>query len=418
MKMVTILALLLTVVATVAAAQMLPENGIALVERTRVKLPSSEEFTELSKILEQQAPRHSRMHIAPESCSSTPTLSCNTTTTASPSCLGTEYYVDFYTINATAGQIVALRATTTTGYQELITIQDYSTGTVIASNYGPSPVTLTYTFPSSGPYFVGFGYVAKFATGTYSLSVTCGSSTPPPSSCQTAGTLTRRVPVSGSLGPADAVCADNKTDYYKPYQFTAVAGVPVKITLSASFPRYYMVHSDNSSTWLSQSSTPPEPPLIFYPTATGRQVVWVTQDLATPTTGTFTITIDDVADACNPVQPSTSGSCITTGQSMCLAGNRFAVSVAWKTPDGKSGAGTQNTLTSDSGYFWFFQNTNVELVVKVLDARAVNGKFWVFYGALSDVEYTISVRDTFTGIVKTYRNPPKNLASVADTSAF
>jgi len=25
-------------------------------------------------------------------------------------------------------------------------------------------------------------------------------------------------------------------------------------------------------------------------------------------------------------------------------------------------------------------------VIKVLDARAVNGRFWVFYGALSNVE--------------------------------
>ena len=67
---------------------------------------------------------------------------------------------------------------------------------------------------------------------------------------------------------------------------------------------------------------------------------------------------------------------------------------------------------------WFFQPSNVELVVKVLDGRAVNGRFWVFYGALSNVEYTITVTDTVTGAVKTYFNPQGNLASVADTEAF
>ena len=61
---------------------------------------------------------------------------------------------------------------------------------------------------------------------------------------------------------------------------------------------------------------------------------------------------------------------------------------------------------------------NVELMVKVLDGTAVNGKHWVFYGALSSVEYKITVTDTQTGKVKVYENPSGRLASVADTSAF
>ena len=75
-------------------------------------------------------------------------------------------------------------------------------------------------------------------------------------------------------------------------------------------------------------------------------------------------------------------------------------------------------ITGDTGYFWFFSSNNVELVIKALDGRAVDGKFWIFYGALSDVQYTITVTDTQTGAVKTYTNPSGQLASVADTSAF
>ena len=48
----------------------------------------------------------------------------------------------------------------------------------------------------------------------------------------------------------------------------------------------------------------------------------------------------------------------------------------------------------------------------------MNGRFWVFSGALSNVEYTITVTDTLTGIVKTYANPSGSLVSLADTSAF
>jgi hypothetical protein len=92
--------------------------------------------------------------------------------------------------------------------------------------------------------------------------------------------------------------------------------------------------------------------------------------------------------------------------------NWFAVNIP------SSGAGQTVPLTSDSGSFWFFSPGNLELIVKVVDGRAVTGHFWVFYGALSDVEYTITVTDTETGTSRTYSNPQGRLASVADTSAF
>jgi hypothetical protein len=57
-------------------------------------------------------------------------------------------------------------------------------------------------------------------------------------------------------------------------------------------------------------------------------------------------------------------------------------------------------------------------VLKVVDGRGFNGKFWVFYGALSNVEYQITVTDTSTGAVRVYTNPSGQLSSVADTSAF
>ena len=75
-------------------------------------------------------------------------------------------------------------------------------------------------------------------------------------------------------------------------------------------------------------------------------------------------------------------------------------------------------MTSDTGHFWFFTDTNVELVVKVLDGRAINNHFWVFYGALSNVQYVITVLDTQTQTSRTYTNPQGTLASVADTAAF
>ena len=99
--------------------------------------------------------------------------------------------------------------------------------------------------------------------------------------------------------------------------------------------------------------------------------------------------------------------CVANASTLCLNGGRFKVQVASAVP-----------LTADTGYFWFFSANNIELVVKVVDGRPANGKFWVFYGALSNVEYFVNVTDTQTGVTKTYSNPNGQQSSVADTAAF
>ncbi|MFL6293237.1 MAG: hypothetical protein ACJ759_20270, partial [Thermoanaerobaculia bacterium] len=110
--------------------------------------------------------------------------------------------------------------------------------------------------------------------------------------------------------------------------------------------------------------------------------------------------------------------CVPGPRRLCLNGGRFAVEVAWKDFQNQTGQGTAIPFTADTGYFWFFDAANVELAIKVLDGRGLNGKFWVFYGALSNVEYTITVTDTQTGSVREYRNPSGRFASVGDTGAF
>ena len=111
--------------------------------------------------------------------------------------------------------------------------------------------------------------------------------------------------------------------------------------------------------------------------------------------------------------------CVPSAEALCANGGRFEVSVDWQVESqGLSGIGIAAPISSDTGYFWFFSANNVELVIKVLDGRAFNDSYWVFYGALSDVAYAITVRDTRTGRVRRYENPQGRLASVADTSAF
>jgi polysaccharide biosynthesis protein PslG len=111
--------------------------------------------------------------------------------------------------------------------------------------------------------------------------------------------------------------------------------------------------------------------------------------------------------------------CVADVDTLCLQDGRFAVEVDWSVPrDGSHGKGRKVNTTNQSGYFWFFDADNLELVVKVLDGRAVNGRFWVFYGALSDVEYWVRVTDTQSGKARQYHNVPGSYCGRADVNAF
>jgi hypothetical protein len=128
--------------------------------------------------------------------------------------------------------------------------------------------------------------------------------------------------------------------------------------------------------------------------------------------GSYTLNVDGVSTTAANV----TGTC-TAGPVLCVAGNRFRAQVTWKS-GALGGAAQAVSLSGDTGYFWFTDPANVELMVKVLDGRTVNGNFWVFYGALSNLEYTLTITDTATGAVKTYSNPSGQFASVGDTVAF
>jgi hypothetical protein len=122
--------------------------------------------------------------------------------------------------------------------------------------------------------------------------------------------------------------------------------------------------------------------------------------------------------AASPPPRPVTGSLCAPG-TLCLSGGRFQVEVTWKTGDDEAaGTPVPFTGTDESGLFWFFSEDNKELVVKIVDGRSVNGKFWFFYGALSDVEYQIRVTDTANEATKVYNNPRGNLCGKGDTEAF
>jgi ELWxxDGT repeat protein len=105
---------------------------------------------------------------------------------------------------------------------------------------------------------------------------------------------------------------------------------------------------------------------------------------------------------------------------LSLLGGRFRVGVTFRDPrpGGPSGPGNPMPGGDETGFFWFFSPASFELGVKMLDGRAVNGHFWIFYGALTDVEYILTVTDATTGVARTYRHPAGQVCGGADTAAF
>jgi hypothetical protein len=123
----------------------------------------------------------------------------------------------------------------------------------------------------------------------------------------------------------------------------------------------------------------------------------------------------------NPVRAE--GAAATTcsdDDTLCLLGDRFQLEVDWRTAQGDSGVGHVVPGSDQTGYFWFFDESNIELVVKMIDARALDGRFWVFFGSLSNVEYTLTVTDTQASVIeqKTYLNTQGNQCGQFDTAAF
>lgn len=104
---------------------------------------------------------------------------------------------------------------------------------------------------------------------------------------------------------------------------------------------------------------------------------------------------------------------------MCLNQERFGVRVEWTDYAGHHGTGRTHPLTTDSGLFWFFSESNLEMLVKVIDGCGFNGRYWVYAAATTDVAYTVTIVDSETGDSWSRSNTLGHASrAFTDTSAF
>ena len=116
---------------------------------------------------------------------------------------------------------------------------------------------------------------------------------------------------------------------------------------------------------------------------------------------------------------SDDSSCQVGDGVLCLVQGRFQVEVERIDPDDGSFYPARAIPSTDStGFFWFFQPGNFELVIKMVDGRSVNDGFWVFYDGITELPFRILITDTETGVQKIYDSPAGATCGWSDTQAF
>jgi hypothetical protein len=214
--------------------------------------------------------------------------------------------------------------------------------------------------------------------------------------------------IQGSLDPGDCKLADGTA--YDDFQFSGTNGETVTATLSSTaFTPLLDLLNPNGITKTSNNG-PGSVQVQLVLDATGTWTLRANNNETSFMSGPYSLSLH-----CGAAPTG----CIPSDTTLCVGNSRFSVRATFDDGHGNAGQAHAVALTGDTGYFWFFSSTNVEMVTKLLDACPLNNRFWFFAGGLTNVHVVTTVLDTKTQTTKTYRNPPNTtFLPVQDTSAF
>jgi hypothetical protein len=112
-----------------------------------------------------------------------------------------------------------------------------------------------------------------------------------------------------------------------------------------------------------------------------------------------------------------------TATTLSLLDSLFVVTVKRTGPVNLLAEAVQ--LSNQSGYFWFFASPVVEVTVKIIDGRPVNGHYWVFVASMTDQPFILTVTSNkcLPGAPpscpsKTYTSPAGRNTNFLDVDAF
>lgn len=205
------------------------------------------------------------------------------------------------------------------------------------------------------------------------------------------------------------------SSYVDFYSFDGTAGQQVTITMSASYDTFLFLLDPSATTAATDDNSGggTNARIVFTLTSTGTWFI-AANSLAANTFGNYSLTL-----TCGSAPAP--GACAANATTLCLNNNRFKVQATFATAQGQTGNGMAVSETTDTGLFWFFSASNIEVIIKVVNACSFAGgpRYWVFAGGLTNVEVVLTVTDTQTGSMQVYRNPQGTaFAPIQDTNAF
>jgi hypothetical protein len=240
-------------------------------------------------------------------------------------------------------------------------------------------------------------------------SVRAGLASALPASTCTARAITCNQTIQQSLGTSGCTTSGgNNVDYYT-FTGTDDQQITGVLTSTVFSPFLELIDPHSNLVDSSMANAPGSVQVSEALNSAGTWTLGVTNTGAS-TTGAYSIQLQ-----CNTSTPL----CSENATTLCLGNNRFQVRATYNAGSSGSGSAQAVALTSDTGYLWFFDASNVEVVVKVLDGCALNNEYWVFAGGLTNVNVVMTVTDLQTNTTKTYTNPANTeYQPIQDTSAF
>ena len=216
--------------------------------------------------------------------------------------------------------------------------------------------------------------------------------------------------IDDMLDASDCKLDDGTAVKYYVFGGSNKEAVTATLTSSDFAPIIALIDPNGHTTTSNSAATPGSAQLQFVLNSSGIWTLSANNNSSSFQTGSYTINL-----TCGSAPPG----CIPSDTTLCVGNGRFSVTATFDAGGGNAGPAHAVALTSDTGYLWFFADSNVEAVVKVLDGCGLNSKWWVFAGGLTNVAVTLTVTDTKTNTTKTYQNPAGTpFQPLQDTSAF
>ena len=221
--------------------------------------------------------------------------------------------------------------------------------------------------------------------------------------------------VNDALTTTGSCILEDRT-YVDFFSFSGTAGQQVTINLTSTAFDAYLFLLDPTQVPVAQDDDGgggTNSRIGFTLTTSGTWYIAVNQFEESPV-GAYTLSL-----VCTGGGGGGGGACTPNATTLCLNNGRFRVTATFATSAGQSGNGMAVPETSDTGMFWFFSANNIEMILKVVNGCALNSRYWVFAGGLTNVAVTMTVTDTANGTFKTYTNPQGvAFQPIQDTDAF